>query len=258
MSKPRKRVIDYFPHMVNHKKTLHILESQWGNDGYAFWFKLLELLGKTEGHCCNCNKADEWYYLISYTKIPEGKALEILNRLAELEAINPALWKQKYIWSQNFVNGVADVYKKRLTDTPVQPVIRRRKPVSNETTDDRNPQSKVKESKVKESKEYAPGIRIPIEEYDDLCERFGKKKIDGIIERISDYQLSKGKKKYEDYPATIKNWMRKDAGVDSVKELEIPKIPKCPKCGKSWENEINNNKSHCMGCNTPVPKSRGP
>ncbi len=117
---------------------------------------------------------------------------------------------------------------------------------------------KAKEkAKEKEKKEYAPGVKMQCVEYQDLCERFGKKKIDGFIEKISDWQLSKGKK-FKDYPATIKNWMRKDAGVDSVKELEIPKIPKCPKCGKSWENEINNNKSHCMGCNTPLPKSRGP
>lgn len=112
--------------------------------------------------------------------------------------------------------------------------------------------------KEKEKEEYAPGVKMPREEYQDLCERFGKKKIDGIIERISDYQLSKGKKKYEDYPATIKNWMRKDAGVDSVKELEIPKIPKCPKCGKSLDNEVKNDASHCYSCMSPIPKNRGP
>ena len=49
MSRPRKAVVDYFPHYVNHGKTLFILEQKYGNDGYAFWFKLLEMLGGSDG-----------------------------------------------------------------------------------------------------------------------------------------------------------------------------------------------------------------
>lgn len=52
---------------------------------------------------------------------------------------------------------------------------------------------------------------------------------------------------FAEYLEQARGWVKK-----------IKETPKCPKCGKSWENEINNNKSHCMGCNTPIPKNRGP
>ena len=50
MTRPMKKGVDYFPHACVHGQTMFILEQRWGNDGYAFWFKLLEMLGTTEGH----------------------------------------------------------------------------------------------------------------------------------------------------------------------------------------------------------------
>ena len=49
MTRPKKQTVDYFPHSCNHKKTIYILEERYGNNGYSFWFKLLEMLGNTEG-----------------------------------------------------------------------------------------------------------------------------------------------------------------------------------------------------------------
>jgi len=115
-------------------------------------------------------------------------------------------------------------------------------------------QDKEKEKdkeKDKEKETYAPGIRMEKTAYDDMCKRFGKKTIDGYIEKISDFQLSKGKR-YKDMPATIKNWMRRERGVDSVNELEIQSPLKCPKCGKPLDNEIKNSKSYCMTCDADI------
>lgn len=114
---------------------------------------------------------------------------------------------------------------------------------------------KIKEKKEK-GKEYAKGVFLSEKDYQDLCERFGKKRIDGFIEKISDHQLSKGMK-YEDHPATIKNWMRREFKVDSVKELEIPKIPKCQQCGNILDNEIKNGVHHCYSCGAEFEADHG-
>lgn len=45
MARPKKQTVDYFPHFVKGGRTIFILENKFGNDGYAFWFKLLEILG---------------------------------------------------------------------------------------------------------------------------------------------------------------------------------------------------------------------
>lgn len=55
MARPTKETVDYFPHFVKCGRTIFILESKYGNDGYAFWFKLLEILGDTEGHYYDCS-----------------------------------------------------------------------------------------------------------------------------------------------------------------------------------------------------------
>ena len=43
MSRPRKNIVDYFPHIARSGKTVFILEQEFGNDGYAALFKILEI-----------------------------------------------------------------------------------------------------------------------------------------------------------------------------------------------------------------------
>ena len=114
-----------------------------------------------------------------------------------------------------------------------------------DTLQEKEEEKEEEKEKEKEKEEtYAPGVKMKPSAYADMCRRFGKKVIDNYIERISDYQKS-NRKRYGDIPATIKNWMRRDRGVESVKELEIRGSPVCPKCGKSLENEIRNGATHC-------------
>lgn len=121
MGRPGKIIVDYFPHVTNTGKTIAIIESRWGNDGYSFWFKLLELLGNTSGFCYNCGSASDWEYLLSKTKVSEPVAVAILDKLAEIEAIDTELWRKKRIWSDNFVSGVARAFEKRKGDLPLKP-----------------------------------------------------------------------------------------------------------------------------------------
>ncbi len=57
MARLQKDVVNYFPHDANAcaGDTLTVLQSRFGNDGYAFWFKLLEKLSSTDGHCIDCS-----------------------------------------------------------------------------------------------------------------------------------------------------------------------------------------------------------
>ena len=161
MARPKKETVDYFPHFVNSGKTLFILEQNYGNDGYAFWFKILELLGSSDGHYYDCRNVPAWKFLLAKTNLSEEKTIEIFNMLVELEAIDKELWQEKIIWSDNFVKNLLPVYSNRKSELPKKPIITS----SNDSTDEflpveteqnsisteTNSQSKVKESKVKES-----------------------------------------------------------------------------------------------------------
>ena len=152
MARAKKRTVDYFPHQCNHGKTMFILEQKYGNDGYAFWFKLLELLGNTEGHFLQLENPADWEFLQAKTHLSDSLCREILNLLARLDAIDRELWeKQKAVWCQNFVDGIADVYRNRRVETPTKPSFYTQKPGGDDISTPENPQSKLKETKLKET-----------------------------------------------------------------------------------------------------------
>lgn len=151
MARPRKNTVEYFPHQCDHGKTMFIIQKKYGNNGYAFWFKMLELLGKSEGHFLDLNDPADWEYLLSYAHMDDETCIEILNLLAKLEAIDAELWEEKIIWCQKFVDGISDVYANRRIETPAKPSFYRQKPTSAVVSTGENPQSKVKETKVKDS-----------------------------------------------------------------------------------------------------------
>jgi len=156
MARPIKNTVDYFPHIIQNGKTIFILESKYGNDGYAFWFKLLELLGSSHDHVYDYNNLADWEFLLAKTKVNAEMANNILKTLADLEAIDKELLKKKLIWCDNFVKGIEDVYKRRKVDIPQKPVNVNINPVSvngNPVNVNKNRQSKVKYIKVKKSKE---------------------------------------------------------------------------------------------------------
>jgi hypothetical protein len=159
MARPTKAGVDYFPHDTDasSRKTIFTLESLFGNDGYAFWFKLLETLGTQEGLFFDCNKTPDWLFLIAKMRVSSDTATEILNTLAKIEAIDPELWDKKIIWIQNFADRLNDVYKKRSADIPQKPSFRSENNSfrsenlkNNDVSEAIMPQIKGKETKTEE------------------------------------------------------------------------------------------------------------
>ena len=160
MARPKKQTVDYFPHIIKQGKTMTILENKFGNDGYAFWFKLLEILGSTNGHYYEYKNTADREFLHAKTLVSEDTAIKILNLLAELDAIDSELWQHNIIWCDNFVDNIEDAYSRRKVNVPHKPEVSgvnvNRNPSKEdkcEHDDDINSQSKVKESKVNQIKE---------------------------------------------------------------------------------------------------------
>lgn len=219
MARPKKKTVDYFPHSCTHGKTLFIIEQKYGNDGYAFWFKLLEFLGDTDGHYIDLNDEMVQEFLQAKTSLSKEMCNEILDLLAKLKAIDAELWEHKIVWSQNFVDGISDVYKNRRVETPSRPSFYIQKPATADISTDENPQSKVKESKVKESKvntpaqkpkpekiKYADFVSLTNDEYSSLVAKLGEEATKRCIEILDNYKGATGKKYKSDYRAIL-NWV---------------------------------------------------
>lgn len=155
MARPKKATVDYFSHSCNHGKTMFTIEQKYGNDGYAFFFKLLELLGKSEHHFYDCNNPADWEFLLAITRFSDEKATEILCTLVKLGSIDSELWDMKIIWSENFIKNLSELYQRRSINVynkqDIMSYCIQKLPLSGISAGI-NPQSKVKYSIVNESK----------------------------------------------------------------------------------------------------------
>ena len=239
MARPAKQTVDYFPHdaTASNGKTIFIVEANFGNDGYAFWFKLLELLASTPGHVYDCRNAGTWEFLQAKTRHDADKANKVLDLLSILGAIDLELWRDhRVIWSQNLVDRLADVYKNRRVSAPQKPVISNRNPSAAPISTDDNPpvavvstpkstQSKVKESKVKKE--------IKQETFEEFLEkqRLAFPTLDVNIEwERCKVWWSEGKKELKRPKTALLNWLtvalkRQKEGIGGKATRDIGKDP---------------------------------
>lgn len=114
MAREQRKDVDYFPHECTHGRKMHIIETKYGNDGYATWFKLLEQLGKANNHYIDISDDMTLMFLTSVFKISEEKTILILTDLAKLGAIDKVLFDEnKVIYSQKFSDSIQDAYRNR-------------------------------------------------------------------------------------------------------------------------------------------------
>lgn len=118
MARPIKYNVDYFPHYISTGKKMSVLQSRYGNDGYAVWFKLLEQLGDTDYHYLDLNNGLDFHYLAkNICLVSEETLINILDDLADFGEINAELWSIKIVWSEKFMNSISDAYKRRESKT---------------------------------------------------------------------------------------------------------------------------------------------
>lgn len=123
MARPKKQTVDYYPHASKQGKTMFILKSKYGNEGYAFFHQLCEVLCHTEGHVLDYGNQTDREYLLAYCGVEEAAATDMLNTLSDLSKIDAGLWSEKVIWYQNLVDSVSDAYKKRVDQIPKKPLL---------------------------------------------------------------------------------------------------------------------------------------
>ena len=150
----RRRTVDYFPHFIHHKRTMAVIEDRYGSIGYAAWFKLLELLGDTDGHSYDAGNSINMAFLGAKIRMESDIRDGFMALLADLEAIDRELWgANKVIWCQHFVENLTEVYRKRKEELPSRPNIRDGNTTTPEISATEIRQRKGKERKGEERKE---------------------------------------------------------------------------------------------------------
>jgi hypothetical protein len=214
MARPESNTVTYFPHKIGDGKKIFSIETKYGNDGYATWFKILEKLATTENHYLDLNDEVEVIYLSAKCKVSEQVLFSIINDLTRLGCFDKILWEKRYLWSQVFIDSIQDAYSRRNNKCMTyEGLCKHLLGLCSTETElvseilDSNTQSKVKESKVKKRE---VGFTPP--SLDEVCQYFMEK---GFTEQsaqkafsyydISNWKDSKGN--------AVKNWKQKMISV---------------------------------------------
>lgn len=197
MARPEKNTVDYFPHYVNSGKTLFTLEQRFGNDGYAFLFKVLEMLGKTENHFIDCRNAADYEFLLAITKVSRDIADKIMELLTTLGTFDADLWEHSIIFSPNFVSNLQSVYERRKRKSMTKQDLCRhlsikckQKPALNGLPPAETPQSRVKKSKGEKSEEESEEISgeiSPAQKAREFFKKIESENLDASDERKKFY-----------------------------------------------------------------------
>ncbi len=223
MGRPQKQTVDYFPHdaQASQGDTLTILQGKWGNDGYAFWFRLLEKLCNSDGHFIDCSNPVKWGLLLAKTQLTNGTGDEIMNTLVEIDAIDRDLWESSHIvWCQNLVDNIADAYKNRRRAVPEKPVSTNKNP----KTTTNKPHTKLNDTKLNKTKygEFKNVLLTDID-YKKIIDKFGEVKTKNLIEKLSE-GIERKNYKYKNFYLAILDWERRDAGTGTNKSsTDLPR-----------------------------------
>lgn len=219
MARPERNDVDYFPFYCKEGKAMFIIESQYGNDGYATWVKLLRLLAVTNYHYLNLQTETEVLFIASKCKVSKETLLRIINTLVDIGEFDAELWEDKIIWSAKFIESIKDAYFKRGNKTMFREefigfitalgVRKPSKSTRKPTKDTILYNTILKDSKVDNTKvEVISKVFLTESEINSAREFFGQF-YDIALETLSNYKNSSGKKYKSDYH-TLRGWVAKE------------------------------------------------
>lgn len=163
MARPEKNNVDYFPFFCKEGKSMFYIEQKYGNDGFATWIKILRELAVAEYHYLNLSDEINMMYLSAKCRVDKSVLEIIITDLVKLGQFDAELWELHHvIFSEKFVESVADAYKKRnnsviskkallllLQDKSMRKLDKSMRKLDKCTSEeDGNTQSKVNKSKV--------------------------------------------------------------------------------------------------------------
>ena len=168
MARPRKEGLDYFPHDTDAvaDEKIDAMRALYGNDGYAFYFILLERCYSTAAGEFDLSKPAIFVSVVKKIMVSEERFLEMLDTAFDIELFDRQAWEERKVITSNGVRKRVEKvdeerYKNRLkkskkkasaSENPEKTPLKSKEENSfTEVLPSENPE-KTPESKVKKSK----------------------------------------------------------------------------------------------------------
>jgi hypothetical protein len=217
MARPKKEGMDYFPHdtdAVNDEK-IEALRLLYGNDGYAFYFILLERIYRTNNFELDVSDAETIQILSKKVDVNEEKFRQMLETSLKRGCFDQQAYEERKVLTSNGIKKRAsNVVEKRVK---MREKYQQEKDIVSdaETTQEtkvETPQSKEKKSKVKKSKKerdtlaFRENVLLTQKEFDTLVEKYGMHRANMMLDKLNSYKGANEKTYKNDYMA-INNWV---------------------------------------------------
>ena len=224
MARPRKEGMDYFPHDVHaaNDKKVEALRMLYGNDGYAFFFILLENIYQEPNFELDISDAETIQILCRKTEVTPEKFNSMLETALKRDCFDRESYEQRGVLTSSGIKKRAEVvvkkrvkmqeaYKKEISDI-----------VSEAEMGVESTQSKVKESKVKESNRDIKdiGTKVPkrfipptMEQVIEYClERQNNVDPEKWMNHYTSNGWKVGKNGMKDWKAAVRTWEKNSGG----------------------------------------------
>jgi hypothetical protein len=236
MARPQKFGLDYFPHdtdAMNDEK-LEIMQLLYGNDGYAFYFKMLERIYRTPELMLDISDAETKKVMMKKCDVDEMMFDTMLQSCIKHGLFDASLFNEFGIISSDGIIKRAEIviskrqkmrerYTKQGVEVSAAETKQKLSRNSAETMSETR-QSKEKESKEKKSKVfknlYGEFVELLPSEYDSLVQKYGPEFTQTCIDTLDNYKGATGTKYKSDYRAIL-NWV-----VERVSEKATRSTPK--------------------------------
>lgn len=224
MGRPRKDGMDYFPHDVDasQDEKIEAMRSMYGNDGYAFYFIILERIYRS-GHVGLDISKDIYIHAIAnkimisierfHDMVRASIDLGLFDEFQYLE--HQILTSSGIIKRYEQINLMRDKWRNTKQDKgssfldgkqggkPRGKLVE--KGVEKYTKESKGKESKGKESKVYKNI-YTDYVSMTQSEYDKLVEQFGEEYTKMCIDELTNYKGANNKKYQSDYRAIL-SWV---------------------------------------------------
>ena len=166
MARPRKEGMDYFPHDANavNDKKIEALRMLYGNDGYAFYFILLEIIYQEPTFELDVSDAETRQILARKVAVTDQKFENMLETSIKRECFDSQSYHDRHVLTSNGIKKRANVVSDKrikMQEYHAQQGKKVSGDVSDAETGEETPQSKGKESKSKSKaldKDYTPAF----------------------------------------------------------------------------------------------------
>jgi len=230
MARPRKEGMDYFPHDTDasNDEKIEALRAMYGNDGYAFYFILLERIYRTPGAELDLSRQPIKAALINKMMLTPERFEEMLQTAFDIKCFDEEVYREKLILTSNGikrraeeVNGLRERWRNKKKKGTASPVFQGENP--EETGERKENKSKVN---INSSSSIADAIDFFGEnihlmptpfEIDEIKQWANQMSPEVILEAMKEAVLN-GKKTMSYINGILRNWHT--AGITTMEALE--------------------------------------